>query len=218
MIAVLFGPPGSGKGTQAAFITRDFVLTHVSTGDMLRAEAGTGSALGNQVAPLMEAGRLVPDDLIVRVIDERLRRGDVQHGVVFDGFPRTVGQAAALDAMLAASNRHVDLVISLVVPAGEIVERLLGRALDQRRADDTAEAVRARMVEHEVKAAPVLEHYRSREITVASVDGVGSVEAVRGRIHRELSSVLDDGGTQLHGRVERTADRPGGPAPAPRRP
>jgi adenylate kinase len=138
--------------------------------------------------------------------------------VVFDGFPRTVGQAAALDAMLAASNRRVDLVISLVVPAGEIVERLLGRALDQRRADDTAEAVRARMVEHDVKAAPVLEHYRSREITVASVDGVGSVEAVRGRIHRELSSVLDDGGTQLHGRVERTGDRPGGPTRAPRRP
>lgn len=192
MIAVLFGPPGSGKGTQAAFMTSDFGLAHVSTGDMLRAEAGTGSVLGREVAPLMAAGKLVPDDLIVRVIAERLRHDDVLRGVVLDGFPRTVAQARALDAMLSGSGREVGLILSLAVPIDDLVERLLGRAREQGRSDDTAEVIRERMLEYERKTAPVLDHYRTTRARVAMVDGVGGVEDVRRRVRAEVSGALAD--------------------------
>ncbi len=190
MIAVLFGPPGSGKGTQSAFLRRDFDLTHVSTGDMLRAEAATGSPLGLEVAPLMAAGKLVPDDLIVRVIAERLGHDDVGTGVVLDGFPRTVAQARALDAMLEDRGQDVGLILSLDVPVDDLVERLLGRAREQGRVDDTAEVIRERMHEYQRKTAPVLDHYRASGARVASVDGVGSVEDVRRRIRAEVAGAL----------------------------
>ncbi len=134
MIVVLFGPPGSGKGTQAAFLTPDFGLVHVSTGDMLRAEASSGSALGRRIAPIMASGRLVSDDLIVSVIAERLQQCDAQSGVVLDG-SRTAGQARALDGMLAERGRRVSLVVILDVPVLELTARLLGRAREQGRAD-----------------------------------------------------------------------------------
>lgn len=192
MIAVLFGPPGSGKGTQAAFMNRDFGLSHVSTGDMLRAEAGTGSRLGLEVAPLMAAGKLVPDELIVRVIDERLNHDDVQRGVVLDGFPRTVAQAQALDAMLAGRGQEISLILSLAVPADDLVERLLGRAREQGRSDDTSEVIRERMQEYERKTAPVLDHYRQSGVRVASIDGVGSVDDVRRRVRAEVVGALSN--------------------------
>ena len=190
MIVVLFGPPGSGKGTQAAFMTRDFQLAHVSTGDMLRAEAGTGSSLGREVAPLMAAGKLVPDDLIVRVIAERLNHDDVGRGLVLDGFPRTVAQARALDAMLSGKSRDVGLVLSLQVPVDDLVERLLGRAREQGRSDDTGEVIRERMLEYERKTAPVLDHYRAGGVRVATVDGVGNVEDVCRRVRTEVAGAL----------------------------
>jgi adenylate kinase len=192
LIAVLFGPPGSGKGTQAGFMTRDFELAHVSTGDMLRAEAGTGSQLGREVAPLMAAGKLVPDDLIVRVIAERLRHDDVRKGIVLDGFPRTVAQARALDRMLASTGRGVGLILSLAVPVDDLVERLLGRAREQGRVDDTADVIRERMHEYEKKTAPVLDHYRASGARVATIDGVGSVDDVRRRVRAEVAGALAD--------------------------
>jgi adenylate kinase len=192
LIAVLFGPPGSGKGTQAVFMTRDFGLAHVSTGDMLRAEAGTGSRLGLEVAPLMAAGKLVPDALIVRVIDERLNHDDVRSGVVLDGFPRTVAQARALDEMLAGRGQDVSLILSLAVPVDDLVERLLGRAREQGRADDTGDVIRERMLEYERKTAPVLDHYRGSGARVAAIDGVGSVEEVRRRVRAEVVGALSN--------------------------
>jgi adenylate kinase len=193
VIVVLVGPPGSGKGTQAAFITRDFALSHVSTGEMLRAEAASGSALGDEVAPLMAAGKLVPDELIVRVIEERLRQQDVRLGVVLDGFPRTVGQARALDTMLGAAGRRIDLIISLAVPVTDLVERLVGRAREQERSDDTHQVIRVRLVEYEAKTAPVLEHYRAHGACIAGVDGVGTVERVRERIHAQVAAAAREG-------------------------
>jgi adenylate kinase len=204
LIVVLFGPPGSGKGTQGALITRDFDLAHVSTGDMLRAEAGTGSELGREVAPLMAAGKLVPDDLIVRVIAERLNRADFGVGLVLDGFPRTVAQARALDTMLASRQRGVGLVLSLAVPVDDLVERLLGRAREQGRTDDTAEVIRERMLEYERKTAPVLDHYRAAGCRVANVDGVGTVEEVRRRVRAEVAGAL--GGAPCRQPQRRVAD------------
>src|SRR5207302_8675596 len=128
LITILFGPPGSGKGTQAAYITKRYGLQHVSTGEMLRDEADKGTELGNEVAPIMAEGNLVPDDLIVRVIESRLKEPDTQRGVLLDGFPRTVPQARALDEMLRRSGRKVDLVLFLDVPEDKLIERLLGRA------------------------------------------------------------------------------------------
>ena len=190
MIAVLFGPPGSGKGTQAERLIRDFGLTHVSTGDMLRAEASTGSPLGREVAPLMAAGKLVPDDLIVRVIQERLRQDDARPGVVLDGFPRTVAQARALDDMLAANGQEVGLIIALEVPVDDLVERLLGRAREQGRSDDTGDVIRERMVEYEAKTAPVLDHYRQKGARVARIDGVGTVDEVHERVRAAVESAM----------------------------
>jgi adenylate kinase len=204
VIAVLFGPPGSGKGTQAALMTRDFGLAHVSTGDMLRAEAGTGSPLGLEVAPLMAAGKLVPDDLIVRVIDERLNHEDVESGVVLDGFPRTVAQARALDAMLAGRGQGVGLILSLAVPVEDLVERLLGRAREQGRSDDTGEVIRERMHEYDRKTAPVLDHYRGSGARVATIEGVGSVDEVRRRIRAEVVGALSNAPCRQPSR--RTAD------------
>jgi adenylate kinase len=192
MIAAMIGPPGSGKGTQSALITRDFGLAHVSTGDMLRAEVRAGGALGNEVAPLMAAGRLVPDELVTRIVEAWMRRADVRHGLVFDGFPRTVMQAEALDAILVSVGRRVDLVISLSVPLTDLVGRLLGRACEGRP-DDSVEVIAQRMHEYQLKTTPVLDHFRAGGTPMAVVDGQGPIALVRRRISAELSAVMDSG-------------------------
>src|SRR5258706_9219750 len=133
MITILFGPPGGGKGTQAHFITERFALPHVSTGEMLRNEASKGTPLGNEVAPIMAAGDLVPDELVVRVIESRLAEPDAKLGVLLDGFPRTRPQAEALDAMLRRVGKQIDLVLYLDVPEPVLIERLLGRAREEGR-------------------------------------------------------------------------------------
>ncbi len=171
---------------------------------MLRAEAGTGSGLGLEVAPLMAAGKLVPDDLIVRVIDERLNHDDVQRGVVLDGFPRTVAQAGRSTRCSPAVARRSASILSLAVPVDDLVERLLGRAREQGRSDDTAEVIRERMQEYERKTAPVLDHYRSSGVRVASIDGVGSVDDVRRRVRAEVVAALSNAPCRQPSR--RTAD------------
>ena len=128
MIAILFGPPGSGKGTQAKRVAQRLGIPHVATGDILRAEVERGSALGREAEPVMASGQLVSDDLIVRIIESRLSESDAQRGALFDGFPRTVPQADALDAMLARGRRHVDIVVSLQVDDDELRRRILRRA------------------------------------------------------------------------------------------
>jgi len=183
LIVILFGPPGSGKGTQADYIAKRYDLQHVSTGDMLRAEAARGTALGNEVAPIMAAGNLVPDDLIVRVIEAHL--GDVggHRGILLDGFPRTVAQAEALDAMLERVGEHVDLVICMDVPEDKLIERLLGRAREEGRADDNLETIQNRLDVYQRDTAPVLDHYRTRDYTAIEViDGDAPILDVSGRI------------------------------------
>ena len=186
MITVIFGPPGGGKGTQAGYITERFGLPHVSTGEMLRKEASKGTPLGNEVGPIMAAGDLVPDDLVVRVIEARLAEPDAAIGVLLDGFPRTLPQAQALDAMLRRVGKQIDLVLYLDVPELVLVERLLGRARQEGRADDNLEAIQNRLDVYHRDTAPVLDYYRDTRVHVAKVDGDADVSEVTRRIYEAL--------------------------------
>ena len=189
MIAVIFGPPGSGKGTQSERIRDAFSVKHVSTGAMLRAEVERGTPVGREVGPIMQGGQLVPDDLILQVIEARLKEDDARGGVLLDGFPRTVPQAEALDAMLARQRTKLDVVLVLDVPEEALVERIIGRAHDEGRADDTLEAIRTRMREYEDKTAPVLAYYRGRGVPLRRVDGVGGIDEVAARVREALVGV-----------------------------
>jgi adenylate kinase len=193
MIGLIFGPPGSGKGTQAGRIEREFGMSHLSTGEILRSEAAHGSAVGKEAARIMAAGDLVPDDLIDRIVESRLRRIGPRENVLLDGFPRTIEQAKALDRMLAQQGRDVDFVVALDVPEPLLVDRLLHRAAVEGRADDTREAIMERMHEYRTRTAAVLDHYRHRAVPVVEVNGVGGVdevfEQVRGAIKRVTGGI-----------------------------
>jgi adenylate kinase len=178
VIGVIFGPPGSGKGTQAALIQDRFRMDHLSTGEILRAEVAHGSPVGHEAARIMAAGDLVPDELITHIVQRRLRRAHSPAGVLLDGFPRTVEQAKSLDSMLAKDGRKVDFVIALDVPEDLLVDRLLHRAAQEGRADDTREAIAERMHEYRTLTEAVLDHYRKNGVRVEKVDGVGSVDQV----------------------------------------
>jgi adenylate kinase len=214
MDLILFGPPGAGKGTQAQRLLGAYGTPQISTGDILRAAVKEGTPLGLQARPLMETGKLVPDALVIGIVQERLQRPDCRDGFVLDGFPRTVAQAEALEAMLATLGRSVDHVLSLEVPMEVVVERLTGRrccpkdgrvyhltqapprspgacdvcgtALVQRP-DDTEEVVRARQVTYRRDTEPVKAFYARRGL-LREVDGTGSLDEVFGRIQAILGS------------------------------
>ncbi|GAC1507443.1 MAG: adenylate kinase [Candidatus Dormibacteraceae bacterium] len=186
MIGIVFGPPGSGKGTQAGRVEKEFHLAHLSTGAILRAEVGRGTGVGKEVARSMAAGDLVPDDLIVGIVRRRLPASEGGAGVLLDGFPRTVAQALALDEMLAQEGHSVDFVIALEVPEDELVARILLRAAVERRADDTQEAIAERMHEYHKLTEAVLDHYRKKGVRLEVVDGTGAPDAVFERIRRAI--------------------------------
>ena len=193
IIVVLFGPPGSGKGTHARTIAKAYDLDLISTGDMLRAEVAAGTELGREAEPIMNAGALVPDDLMVRVIESRLRQAEGRAGALFDGFPRTLPQAEAFDRMLERTGRRVDLVVVLDVPEDELRERILRRAAEEGRADDTPETVRTRLGVYLSETAPALTHYQHKDINIQHVDGVGTVKEVSERITRALATLASGG-------------------------
>lgn len=187
MIVVLFGPPGSGKGTQAQRVASRLQVPHVATGDMLRAEVARGSALGKEAEPIMASGKLIPDDLVVRVIAVRLDDPDARNGALLDGFPRTVPQAQALDAMLQRKGRAVDVVLALQVSDKELRRRVKHRAEVEGRADDTMTAFAERLRVYRTDTAPVLDYYRSTPTRIVEVDGVGDIDAVTDRIAKALA-------------------------------
>lgn len=178
MITIIFGPPGSGKGTQAAIISERFQLPHISTGEILRDEVAAGSELGREVAPIMQGGELIPDDMMVRVIEHRIAQPDAEPGVLLDGFPRTVPQAEALDGMLERTGREIGVVLFFDVPESELSKRIAHRAEIDHRADDTPEAFIHRMREYEAKTAPVLDYYQGRGTRVEFVNGNAPIEVV----------------------------------------
>jgi len=182
---LLLGPPGAGKGTQAARLVEDLRIPQISTGDMLRAAVAAGSDVGRRAKEYMDAGRLVPDEVVIGVAEERLAQPDAGRGFILDGFPRTAGQAAALDALLARLGVRLERCIALRVDEEELVQRLLKRAAIEGRSDDNEEAIRTRMQEYRRKTQPLIDHYRAAGV-LAEVDGQGSVEQVGKRIQEAL--------------------------------
>jgi adenylate kinase len=186
VITVLFGPPNSGKGTQAQRVAGRAGVPHVATGDMLRAEVAKGTPLGREAQPIMASGALIPDQLVVRMIEARLSEPDAESGALLDGFPRTLRQAEALDAMLRQRSEQVDTVVVLNVPDEVLWERMRRRAAEEGRADDTEAAFQQRLDVFRNDTKPVLEHYRSSGASIADVDGVGSMDEVTARIEDAL--------------------------------
>ena len=189
MIGIIFGPPGSGKGTQAARLEEEMRIHHLSTGDILRGEVTKGTGLGQDVGRIMAAGDLVPDDLIVDVVRARLPEAEQGAGALLDGFPRTEAQARALDAMLRDEGHKVDFVVALDVPEKLLVDRLLHRAQVEGRTDDTRDVIAERMREYHKLTEAVLDHYRKQGVKISQVEGTGSPDEVFDRIHVALSGI-----------------------------
>ncbi|MBA3717002.1 MAG: adenylate kinase [Actinobacteria bacterium] len=185
MNILILGPQGSGKGTQAQRIAVSYGLAHIATGDMLRQSIAAETEFGRRVKPIYEAGELVPDDLMIGLIRERLEQDDVEDGFILDGFPRTMAQAEALDAMLREIERPVTVVLQLDVPEDVCVARLSKRAQEEGRVDDTPEAIRTRLALYRRETEPVIEHYRAQGNLVV-IHGDRPVDEVFAEIQQAL--------------------------------
>ncbi|MBQ90604.1 MAG: adenylate kinase [Acidimicrobiaceae bacterium] len=175
---VILGRQGSGKGTQCARLVEELGPLHISTGDMLRSAVAEGTELGRRAGALMDAGELVPDDVMIGIVAERLAKPDVaEHGFLLDGFPRTPAQAEALEAILADNGVALDRAVNIDVPVGEVMQRMLARG----RADDTEEAIQRRLDLYESSTAPLIAWFEDRGL-LAVVDGLGSEDEVFGRL------------------------------------
>ena len=190
MNIILFGPPGAGKGTQAEILVRERGLVQLSTGDMLRSAIAAGSELGMQAKAIMDAGELVSDDIMIGMIAERMEGADCAGGVILDGFPRTVAQAQALDAMFADKGIPLDSVIEIAVDETALFARIEKRAAETggARSDDNAEVLKARLKVYHENTAPVLPYYKDKGQLV-SIDGMQTVEEVSSQIASCLDSV-----------------------------
>jgi adenylate kinase len=207
---LLYGAPGSGKGTQANMLRARFGIPHIATGDMLRAEIQAGTPLGREAQPILAAGQYVPDDIMIGMIRNRLGEPDSAGGFIIDGFPRTVPQAEALDVLMRELHRHLDRVLYLKVEMADLLERLSGRLVCPtcqrtyppgmaactvdgtrlvQREDDKTEAVRPRIEIYLTKTVPVLEHYRGAGI-VSEIDGRGTIDQITGRV---LAAIGENG-------------------------
>ncbi|HLY84989.1 MAG TPA: adenylate kinase [Gaiellaceae bacterium] len=188
MNILVLGPQGSGKGTQALRIKEMYGVPHIATGDMIREQMELGTDLGREVKNVYDRGDLVSDELMIRLIRDRLDRGDTLPGFVLDGFPRTMAQAEALDDLLGDLGRSVDIVFDLQAPNREqLLERLLKRADEQHRSDDTPEAIERRWELYERETAPLVEYYRSTRGNVVGIHADRSIDEV----FREVREALD---------------------------
>lgn len=189
MRLVLLGAPGSGKGTQAAMLKAALKVPHISTGDLLRAAVKAGTPLGLKAKAVMEAGKLVSDDIVLGMLEERLAQPDATGGFILDGYPRNLAQCEALEALLARIRQPLDIAVKLKVPSELIVERIAGRAAAEGRKDDTPETVRERLRVYAEQTAPVAEHFAALG-HLRIVDGVGDVDEVFKRILAALPGEL----------------------------
>jgi adenylate kinase len=188
---LVLGPQGAGKGTQAKRISSEYGIPHVSTGEMFRAEQAAGTELGKRLGEIMARGDLVPDDLTIALIQDRLSRGDAMPGFVLDGFPRTLAQAEALDATLAGIGRRLDAILFFDVPDEVGFERALKRAELENRTDDTPEAIRKRLAIYHSETEPIVEHYRATGKLVP-LHADRTIEQVWNEIARALAMLGED--------------------------
>lgn len=190
---ILLGPPGAGKGTQAKRLEDKYGLKQLSTGDMLRAEIAAGSELGLKAKSIMDAGSLVSDDIVIAMIAGRIEQPDCKNGVIFDGFPRTVAQAEALDTMLGEKGRPLSAVIELKVDEEVLVSRLTTRIAETKargepvRADDNEETLRKRLEVFRAQTAPIIPYYKAQGM-LQSVDGMAAIDAVEAELAKILQS------------------------------
>ncbi len=185
MNIILFGPPGAGKGTQAKRLVSTRGWVQLSTGDMLRDARKAGTELGNRVAGIMDRGELVSDEIVIALIEERLPQTEAAGGAIFDGFPRTVPQAEALDRLLEGRGAQIDRVLRLTVDENELIKRVEKRAAEEGRADDTVEAFKVRLKAYNDQTAPLIPFYTGQNKLV-EVDGMGAMDEVSARIARAL--------------------------------
>ena len=222
-VFILLGPPGAGKGTQARRLTERFGLVQLSTGDLLRGAVAAGTDAGRAAKAVMEAGGLVSDDIVLAVLKDRLAQADVAAGVILDGFPRTEGQAAALDAMLAATGQKIDAAIALEVDDAQMVARISGRytcagcgegyhdsfktpatagvcdicggTTMTRRADDNAETVASRLSAYPAQTAPLVSYYVAKGV-LERLDAMGEIDAIATRLGEVVGRAIAEGGNR----------------------
>lgn len=184
---ILFGPPGSGKGTQASKLVEKFGLTHISTGDLFRYELGNNTPLGQEAKKYMDKGELVPDSVTIGMLENKMNMTPNEKGYILDGFPRTIAQAEALDEILKGRDTKVTHLLALSVDDEEIVRRLLERGKTSNRADDAnEEVIRKRIVEYNAKTSPVFDYYEKTGIS-KRIKGIGSIDEISGRLSEALS-------------------------------
>ena len=187
MKIIMLGAPGAGKGTQAKKIAEKYSIPHISTGDIFRANIKNGTELGMKAKTYMDQGLLVPDELVVDLVVDRLAQDDCANGCVLDGFPRTLPQAEALDQIIAKTGESVTATVSIMIPDAMIMERIKGRALKEGRADDASEDIINNRIEtYHNQTEPLIEYYTKAE-KYHEIDGIGTIEEVRDRIF----SVMD---------------------------
>ena len=219
MRIVLVGPPGAGKGTQAAFLAKNLGIPHISTGDLFRANISQGTELGKQAKAYMDAGKLVPDEVTIGMAKDRMEQPDATNGFLLDGFPRNVSQAEALDEMLKAEGMKLDAVLDLEVPEDEVVKRIAGRRICRndsshvfhvtykqpksegvcdvcggelyQRDDDSEETVRTRLEVYHTQTEPIIDYYAAQGLVV-TISALGKVEEVTGRAMEALGSKVGD--------------------------
>ncbi len=181
MNLILLGPPGAGKGTQGHRLSERYGIPEISTGDILRAAVHQGTPLGREAKSYMDRGALVPDEVMIGIVRERLAQDDAERGFILDGFPRTVAQAEALTQLSEEQQRPIEHVISIEVPQEELLQRLAGRRQLEGRHDDTDEAIRHRLEVYEHETAPLIDYYR-RQGLLRCIVGVGTIDEIFQRI------------------------------------